>query len=238
MRFASLGSGSRGNAHVVEHGTTRLLIDCGFSARDCEQRLQRIGLSGADIDALIVTHEHVDHWRGVARFSRQWNVPVWLTPGTQAACPDDVGAAVEPFSPHEPCTVGDFELVPCPVPHDAREPAQLVIGNGDRRLAFMTDLGHVTPHVRSVLENCDALVLETNHDSDMLANGPYPPKLRRRVSGRLGHLNNTQAAALLGALDCSRLQHVVAAHLSAKNNRPELARAALAEALGCQPHWI
>src|SRR5699024_189489 len=124
MRFASLGSGSRGNAWVVEDEQTRLLIDCGFSATDCERRLQRLGLSGADIDALVITHEHRDHWRGVSRFSRQWRLPVWMTPGTQAATRDDACATIELYSPHEPFTIGNVELTPCPVPHDAREPAQ------------------------------------------------------------------------------------------------------------------
>lgn len=238
MRFASLGSGSRGNALIVEHERTRLLIDCGFSATDCERRLQRLGLSGADIDAVIVTHEHHDHWRGVPRFSRRWNVPVWLSPGTHAATSDDVCAAIELYSPHEPFAIGDFELSPCPVPHDAREPAQFIVSDGDKRLGVMTDLGHVTPHVHTTFGRCDALLLEANHDVGMLANGPYPMHLKRRVGGRRGHLSNAQAAAFLAAIDCSALQHVAAGHISEKNNRPDLARAALAEALGCRADWI
>ncbi len=238
MRFSCLGSGSRGNALVVEYGQTRLLIDCGFSARDCEQRLQRVGLSGADIDALVITHEHDDHWRGVSRFSRRWNLPVWMTPGTLAAKTDDALDSVELYSPHEPFAIGDLELFPYPVPHDAREPAQFVVGNGDKRLGVLSDLGHATPHIRDMIDGCDALLLESNHDVAMLVGGPYPASLKRRVSGRLGHLSNDQAAALLRTIDCTALQQVVVAHISESNNRPDLAQAALAAALGCTPDWV
>lgn len=197
-----------------------------------------MGLSGADIDALVITHEHNDHWRGVPRFSRQWDLPVWMTPGTQAATCEDTCASIELYSPHEPFAVGEFELSPCPVPHDAREPAQFVIGDGDKRLGVMTDLGYVTPHVLAMIGRCDALVLEANHDVEMLAGGPYPPHLKRRVGGRNGHLSNAQAAELLGEIDSGGLQHIVAGHISEKNNRPDLARAALAEALNCHADWV
>src|SRR5699024_9878634 len=238
MRFASLGSGSRGNALVVEQGGTRLLIDCGFSATQCEKRLQRLGLAATDIDALVITHEHDDHWRGVSRFSRRWRVPVWLTPGTRAAKSDAECASMQLFSPHETFAVGDLELQPCPVPHDAREPAQLFISNGDKRLGVLTDLGFITPHVLATVGRCDGLLLEANHDVDMLANGVYPPHLKRRVGGRLGHLNNHQAAAFLRTIDCAALQHVIAGHISEKNNQPDLARQALAGALDCEPEWV
>lgn len=238
MRFASLGSGSRGNALVVEYESTRLLIDCGFSASNCEKRLQRLGLSGTDIDALVITHEHDDHWRGVSRFSRRWDIPVWMTPGTRAAKADDACAATCLYSPHEAFVIGDFQLQPCPVPHDAREPAQFVISNGDKRLGVFTDLGYATPHVLDMIGRCDALVLEANHDVDMLAHGVYPPHLKRRVGGRLGHLSNSQAAAFLKTIDCSALQHVVAGHISEKNNRPDLARRTLSQALNCEADWV
>ncbi|RJS94893.1 MBL fold metallo-hydrolase [Salinisphaera sp. Q1T1-3] len=238
MRFALLGSGSKGNALVVECGSTRLLVDCGFSAREIERRLARLSLTPADIDAIVITHEHDDHWKGVSRFSRAHDLPVWLTPGTRAAKNADALAATELYSPHEPFAVGDIELFPYPVPHDAREPAQLVIGNGDKRLGILSDIGVVTPHVRGMVDACDALVIESNHDPALLAGGPYPPALKARVAGRLGHLSNQQAAELLSDIDTRALQHVVVAHLSESNNRPELARAALAEALACSPDWV
>ena len=213
MRFALLGSGSKGNALVVEQGATRLLIDCGFSAREIEKRLARLGLMPADIDAIVITHEHDDHWKGVSRFSRAHALPVWLTPGTQAAKASSELAATELYSPHEPFAIGDLELFPYPVPHDAREPAQLVIGNGEHRLGVLSDIGHVTPHVRAMVDACDALIIESNHDPDMLAGGPYPPSLKARVGGRLGHLSNAEAAALVSEIDTGALQHVVVAHI-------------------------
>lgn len=238
LRFALLGSGSKGNALVVEQGGTRLLIDCGFSAREIEKRLARLDLIAGDIDAVVITHEHDDHWKGVSRLSRAHDLPVWLTPGTQAATVGSKLATVELYSPHEPFAIGDLELFPYPVPHDAREPAQLVIGNGEHQLGVLSDIGHVTPHVRAMIDACDALVIESNHDPDMLANGPYPARLKTRVAGRLGHLSNAEAAALVSAIDTSALQHVVVAHISESNNRPDLARAALAEALACAPDWV
>ena len=238
LSFALLGSGSRGNAMVVQCATTRLLVDCGFSAREIERRLARLELVPADIDAIVITHEHDDHWKGVSRFSRAHGLPVWLTPGTKAAKAGDALAATELYSPHESFAIGDLELFPYPVPHDAREPAQLVIGNGDKRLGVLSDIGVVTPHVRAMVDACDGLVIESNHDPDMLASGPYPAALKARVAGRLGHLSNAQAAALLTEIDTRDLQHVVVAHMSESNNRPELAQAALAEALTCAPDWV
>ncbi|WP_348766759.1 MBL fold metallo-hydrolase [uncultured Salinisphaera sp.] len=238
MRFALLGSGSKGNALVVEYGQTRLLIDCGFSAREMERRLARLELTPSDIDALVITHEHDDHWRGVSRFSRRHEIPVWLTPGTQAAKATDALAATELYSPHEPFAIGDLELFPYPVPHDAREPAQLIVGNGDKRLGILSDSGYATPHVREMVDACDALVLECNHDPDMLATGPYPASLKRRVAGKLGHLSNQQAAELLTQIDATGLQQLVVAHISESNNRPELAQAALAQALSTTADWV
>lgn len=238
MRFALLGSGSRGNALVVEQGTTRILVDCGFSARELEKRLARLTLSPADIDAIVVTHEHDDHCKGLSRFSRVHKLPVWLTPGTEVALASTELASTELYSPHEPFAIGDLELFPFPVPHDAREPAQFVVGNGEHRLCVLSDIGYVTPHVRTMTNACDALIIESNHDLDMLASGPYPASLKARVAGRLGHLSNSDAASLVAEIDTRALQHVVGAHLSESNNRPELARTALAQALSCAPDWV
>lgn len=238
MRFATLGSGSRGNAAVIESGRTRILVDCGFSLADTEQRLARLGLAGDDLDAVLVTHEHIDHVRGVAQLARRHRLPVWSTPGSHAAWSPGELPALELFSPHEPFALGDLEVWPYPVPHDAREPCQFVLSDGDRRLVLLSDVGRVTPHVRAMVDGCDALLLECNHDVDMLAAGPYPAFLKRRVGGGLGHLSNDQAAALLGMLDTGRLQHIVAAHLSERNNTPHAARAAVAAALNCTPDWV
>ncbi len=238
MRFASLGSGSRGNATLVEHGGTRILIDCGFSVRETERRLARLGCEAESISAVLVTHEHTDHAGGVARLARRYGIPVWMTPGTWAA--RDFGAlpAANDLNCHESLAIGDLCIEPFPVPHDAREPCQFVFTDGQRRLGLLTDAGRSTQHIEERLAGCDALLLETNHDLEMLAGGDYPPSLKLRVGGGLGHLSNVQAAEVLGRLDCSRLQHVVAAHLSENNNRPALARTALATTLGCSEEWI
>jgi phosphoribosyl 1,2-cyclic phosphodiesterase len=237
VRFASLGSGSAGNGLVVEAGTTRILVDCGFPVEGTERRLGRIGLAPSDITAIVVTHEHGDHADGVLPFARRHAVAVWMTHGTARAVP---GAApeVRVFDSHSPFAIDALEVRPFPVPHDAREPAQLVLTDGASRLGVLTDTGSPTRHVAAMLSGCDALVLECNHDPGMLAAGPYPGWLKTRIGGPFGHLANEAAALLLAALDRSRLRHVVAAHLSATNNRPDLATAALARVLGCTPAEI
>jgi len=240
MRFASLGSGSQGNSLVVEAGSTRVLLDCGFSLSEAVARLGRCGLAADDLDAIIVTHEHDDHVGGVARLAAKYELPVYLTHGTFVALDGARSALLDVtvIDSHTAVAIGDLEIQPYPVPHDAREPAQFVFGDGAVRLGVLTDVGTSTPHIQSMLSGVDGLVLECNHDADLLASGAYPPWLKRRIAGRLGHLDNATAASLLAALDCSRLQHVVAAHLSQQNNTAELARAALAGALNCAPNWI
>jgi len=238
IRFASLGSGSEGNALVVESGQSRLLLDCGFSVAETVRRLERLGVAPESLDAILVTHEHDDHVGGVARFSRRFGTPVYLSYGTYAAATCDNFVEVVVIDSHTPFTVGDLEVLPYPVPHDAREPTQFVFGDGAVRLGVLTDAGASTPHIESMLSGLDALVLECNHDLELLRNSAYPERLKERISGRLGHLDNAQAAQILSSIDGSGLQHVVAAHLSQKNNRPELAIDALAGALGCDRNWI
>jgi phosphoribosyl 1,2-cyclic phosphodiesterase len=240
MRFASLGSGSQGNALIVEVRATRILVDCGFGLSDATRRLGRLGISPDAVCAIVVTHEHADHIGGVARFARKHRIPVWITSGTLRGLEDlfDPDVEVCPIQGYAAFSVGDIRVDPFPVPHDAREPAQFVFGDGARRLGVLTDVGHVTAHIRQCLQHCDAVVLECNHDPQMLRNGDYPEPLKARISSRLGHLDNASAAALLATLDVNRLQHVIAAHLSQTNNRPELARAALADVLGCEMQWV
>jgi phosphoribosyl 1,2-cyclic phosphodiesterase len=237
MRFASLGSGSRGNALVVEAGRTRILLDCGFGPRNLADRLARIGLVPAELDAILVTHEHADHVGGAAVCARRYGLGVFLTHGTLSATSlEDV--RVEVIDSHTPFAIGDIEIHPFPVPHDAREPAQFVFGDGGVRLGVLTDAGCVTPHMVDMLSACEAVVIECNHDAEMLAGGRYPAHLKKRIAGRFGHLDNLAAAELLGKVDRSRLRHVVAAHLSQENNLPALARAALSAVLGCEPNWV
>lgn len=240
MRFASLGSGSRGNAMLVEADGTRLLIDCGFGPRELAKRLARLEVEPAGIDAILVTHEHGDHLGGVGRCAVRHGIDVYMTCGTFAAAGKLAvdGMQVEHFDSHAVFTIGGIEVRPYPVPHDAREPVQFVLTDGAHTLGVLTDAGHVTPHMVSMLAACDAIVLECNHDAAMLAAGNYPWPLKQRIAGRFGHLDNAAAADLLRRIDGSRLQHVLCAHLSEQNNRPELAVAAVAEALGCSADWV
>lgn len=229
IRFASLGSGSAGNALLVESGNTCLMLDCGFGLRETAARMLRLGKQPADLAGILVTHEHGDHVGGVFRLARRHGLPIWMTHGTWAACRQDgAGLDLRLIDSHQPFAIGDFEILPFPVPHDAREPVQYVFSAGQRRLGVLTDTGEATAHACSMLSGCDGLVLEFNHDADELAASAYPPSLKRRIAGRLGHLENSAAAALLVQIDCSRLQHLVAAHLSERNNRPQLVRDVIA----------
>ncbi len=240
MRFASLGSGSDGNGLVVEAGASRILLDCGFSIAETVRRLARLNLEPSALNAVLVTHEHDDHVGGVARFARKFGIPVYLSHGTHmaASARDRVFGEVVIIDSHTPFAVGDIEILPYPVPHDAREPTQFVFGDGVSRLGVLTDAGSSTSHIEHMLSGLDALVIECNHDLDMLTGSAYPEHLKRRISGRLGHLDNQQAAGIIASIDRASLQHVIAAHLSQKNNQPELARAALSAALGCTPDWV
>ncbi len=238
MRFASIGSGSRGNATLVSHKETTLLVDCGFSARETEKRLQRLNFDAQNISAIVVTHEHADHINGVRVLARKYKLPVYATAGTAGCLAADVAAYVTEFSCHETFSVGDIEVQPFPVPHDAREPSQFVFHNGQHKLGLLTDVGSITPVIEEYLTACDALLLEANHDMQMLDEGEYPDHLKYRVSGRLGHLNNVQSANLLEKIDTSRLQHIVAMHLSEKNNSPNIVSPLFANALACDESWV
>jgi phosphoribosyl 1,2-cyclic phosphodiesterase len=235
-----LGSGSRGNATVVRRGRTVLLIDCGFGLRAAEARLAALGIAAAEITAVLVTHEHTDHLHGVGPLARRHNLPVWLTRGTHRAGAAALGAlpACHYLCGDAPVEIGDLACLPVTVPHDAREPVQYVIGDGASRLGILTDVGRITPHIVTHFSDLDALLLEFNHDLDLLQAGSYPPALKARIAGGYGHLSNPQSAAGLRALAGPRLQHLVALHLSEQNNAVALARAEAAAALACPPEWV
>jgi len=239
VRFTCLGSGSAGNALVVECGRTRVMMDCGFGIGETRERLERVGLDPADLAGIVVTHEHGDHLGGVAAFAAKHEIPVYLTRGTSQFLPEDFPAElVHHVDPHNSFALQDILVEPFPVPHDAREPVQYVFGDGNVRLGVLTDLGCSTSHVVEKLSHCQALVIECNHDLDLLWNGSYSFSLKQRISGRFGHLDNKSAAALVKDLERPSLRHVIAAHLSEQNNKPALAVTALAEALGCEESWI
>ena len=209
------------------------MIDCGFGIKETTTRCARLGLSPERIDAIIITHEHADHVGGAPRFARRFSIPVWLTFGTLSATESRWdGCTLRGFDSHDAFLVGDIEVLPFPVPHDAREPAQMTLTDGQRRLGVLTDVGETTPHIEASLSDCDALFLEANHCEELMYRSSYPPRLKERITGRYGHLSNIASAQILKRVASSRLQRVVAAHLSRENNRPALAKQAFAEALG------
>lgn len=241
LRFRSLGSGSSGNGTLVEvrseSRTSRLLIDCGFNLRQLDQRLAREGLKASDIDAIFVTHEHGDHIGCAHALSQRDGIDVWMSEGTWlATAAPDYGGRLHLARDGEAIEVGELEVQPFTVPHDAREPLQLRCTDGARTLAVLTDLGHASAHVMARLSGVHALLLEFNHDVALLSQSRYPPFLKRRVGGNYGHLSNAAAAEIARAVNHDGLRHVVAAHLSEQNNRPELVRQVMAEALGAAAH--
>lgn len=231
MRFASLGSGSRGNATLVEAGGARVLVDCGFPARELERRLALLEVAADSLSGILVTHEHTDHVRGLGAVARRYRLPVWSTAGTYGRGRCGELPLLHICSSHgQRIHIGGLSILPFPVPHDAREPCQFLFDGDGKRFGMLTDTGRITPHIVETLRGCDGLLLECNHDAGMLRLGPYPPRLQARVGGQFGHLNNAQAAQLLGQVEPERLRHLLAAHLSEKNNAPELAREALLNA--------
>ena len=242
LRFASLASGSGGNCLVAEAGSTRLLIDCGLKLTETERRLERLGVRPGEVTAILVTHEHGDHACGVFEFAAAHRVTVYLTYGTLSAMREEGkvidGVRTVQVDGRQSLGVGDIQVHPFTVPHDSREPVQYVLSDGASRLGVVTDVGTATAHLQQVLSGLDALVLECNYDRDMLWSGAYPKWLKQRIGGPFGHLDNLDSERLLAGLDRSRLKHVIGAHLSQQNNRPELARAALARAMGCEESWI
>jgi phosphoribosyl 1,2-cyclic phosphodiesterase len=241
LRFKNLGSGSAGNATLVEardgQQVSRLLIDCGLRVSELRRRLQSAGLDLSDLDGLFVTHEHSDHVGHTHRFAQETGLPVWMSEGTRLACQAELwglpSGQLQTARDGVTFGLGALALHPFTVPHDAREPLQLRCSDGDRCLGVLTDLGHASAHVVQALQGCHALLLEANHDVGMLSRSSYPAFLRQRIAGPLGHLSNADAAALLQAVHHPGLSCVVAAHLSERNNTPSLAQAAFSAVLGC-----
>jgi phosphoribosyl 1,2-cyclic phosphodiesterase len=258
LRYKNLSSGSTGNATIVEasngHSTkpNRVLIDCGMRIVRLLELLAVADVQPCDIDAIFITHEHSDHIGCVMQLASRYSIPVWASSGTHAALQDmqlklrakqpshsqivpGFESLVRIASDTCDINVGDLQLNPFTVPHDAREPLQLTCSDGDVKLGILTDLGHASRHVIDSIAGCNALLLESNHDEEMLHNSKYPAFLKARVGGDFGHLSNNQAAELLSAVMHNKLRHVSAAHLSQQNNHPSLAQSALADVLGCLP---
>ncbi len=236
LRFKSLGSGSTGNATLIEASglrPVRLLVDCGLGVRQLSTRLGQAGLAESDISAIFITHEHSDHIGCARQFALRHRVPVWMSRGTYEGIGlPDFDGLLRMTSDSDTIDLGGLQLTPFTVPHDAREPLQMTCTDGAAKLGVLTDLGHATAHLLAHLAHCDALVLECNHDTEMLAQSSYPFFLKRRVGGLYGHLSNSAAADIARAAAHAGLKHLVAAHLSQQNNRPELAQTALLEAMG------
>jgi phosphoribosyl 1,2-cyclic phosphodiesterase len=231
MRFASIGSGSRGNGTLVQAGATLLLVDCGFTLKETKMRLLRLGIQPDQLRAVLVTHEHGDHCNGVRVLANRYGLPVYMTAGTARAKQLLEVESIITIDSHAPFAIDDICIQPVAVPHDAAEPVQYVFNWSGKRLGILTDIGAITPFVREHYSDCDALLLESNHCVDMLARSAYPPSLKLRVGGRFGHLSNAQAAGLLDEIETDRLQHLVIAHLSEKNNTLERVKESLADTL-------
>ncbi|HEX6059147.1 MAG TPA: MBL fold metallo-hydrolase [Gemmatimonadaceae bacterium] len=233
MRLWTLGSGSKGNAIVVECGDTRILVDAGFGTRTLAVRLAAAGIAPASIEAVIVTHEHSDHVRGAAAAAAKWGWTLHASAGTIAHCPPLAEAGARPFRAGETLEIGAISLESMRTPHDAAESVALVATARETgaRAGIATDMGHVDGRVAERLMQLDLLVLESNHDELMLQNGPYPFPVRKRIAGPRGHLSNVAAGELARRCAHGELRHLVLAHLSENCNEPAVAVRAMRGAL-------
>ena len=232
MRITPLASGSQGNSVLIESPEVRVLIDVGIAHKDIEERLRLAGVAPRSIDAVLVTHRHRDHARGVTDFCRANRARVYATRRTARSVGSQVHKLVRRIEPGRPFTIGDLGVIAVPVSHDAPDTVAVLIERGPLRYGHATDLGCADGPIGDYLTHCTGLFLEFNHDLAMLRAGPYAPHLKHRIAGDRGHLSNDQAAELLTRLRHDRLRHLWLAHLSRANNRPELARAAALRALG------
>ena len=226
MRVSSLGSGSKGNATLIQVADTTILVDCGFGLKEIEGRLRSRGVEPDSLAGILVTHEHADHLKGAPMLANRYGIPLCSTHGTARYFKRPVATA-RPFHPSKRIAIGSLDIEPVTVPHDSAEPSQFVFHHQGLRFGLLTDLGSLTKHIHQAYQDCQVLMLECNHDPDMLHNGPYPPSLKRRVGGDFGHLSNAQAAQLLKGLNHSALQRVLVSHISEHNNDPALAIATL-----------
>lgn len=235
MEFCTIGSGSSGNSIYVGTKHTRILIDAGLSGKRITQGLAELGISGEQIDALFITHEHKDHIKGAGIFSRRFDVPIYATMQTWEAMKNDLGK----IAPHnqcfvyedENCVINDICVCPFAIPHDAVQPVGYNIFAGQNKVSIATDLGHVTDTIRESITDSDILLLEANHDEQMLKNGSYPWHLKQRILGENGHISNHTAGNLLAEIMSGKMKYIFLGHLSEENNHPHLAYETVAEIL-------
>jgi phosphoribosyl 1,2-cyclic phosphodiesterase len=233
MKISVLGSGSGGNAVLIETGDSRVLVDAGFKPRVIAQRLRAIGVAPESVQAVIVTHEHTDHAKGVAGCVEKWNWAVYATAGTRMMCSDWLGFPIQIVEKNSTFTVGNLQVQTIPVSHDATEPIGLVVTHSasGARAGIVYDLGYVSEGILAALKDLEVLILEANHDEHMLRAGPYPFMVQARIGGRMVHLSNRAAAA--AAVECVHpgLKHIVLAHLSENCNEPKVALKTVGDAL-------
>jgi phosphoribosyl 1,2-cyclic phosphodiesterase len=237
LAICVLASGSKGNSAFVTDGRTSILIDAGLSGIELERRLTSRGLSPESLDAIIVSHEHADHIRGVGIVSRRYKLPVYINRETDQVS-DNLGKlhAKREFECGQTFYISNLSIHPFSISHDAENPAGFTIGQNGTTMAIATDLGIATSMVKQHLKNCELLILEANHDPKMLETGPYPWPLKQRIASRNGHLSNASSKLLLEELQHDKLQHVILAHLSEINNTPQKAYDEVAKALTrCNP---
>jgi phosphoribosyl 1,2-cyclic phosphodiesterase len=233
LTLCVLASGSRGNATYISNGLTAILLDAGLSGKELQRRMAAKGLDPDSLDAILVSHEHTDHIHGVGVMARRFGLTVHISDGTWQASRQALGKLtdVRPFACGHAFSIGDFAVHPFSISHDAADPAGFTLACNGFKVGVATDLGIATGVVKTHLQDCNALILEANHDPQMLIDGSYPWPLKQRIRGRSGHLSNDDAASLLEALTHERLSHVILAHLSEENNTPDKAKQTLASAI-------
>ena len=229
MRFSSIGSGSKGNSTIVEYDDTIILVDCGFSLKETEKRLSIVGIAPSKINAILVTHEHSDHIRGVSSLAKKYKIPVMATAGTSKFLRNSSALNLTCIDTQSDFHVENLTVTPVLVPHDAREPVQFIIRGGLLTFGILTDVGAITEHIIELYKRCDGLMIESNHDKDMLLNGSYPRSLKDRVGSNWGHLNNKQMLYFLKNIELEQLQELVIGHISENNNSVALVKETISE---------
>lgn len=231
MRYASLGSGSQGNATLIDAGGGMILLDCGFSRRTLLQRLESLDVMADELCAIVVTHEHLDHVKGVQAVAQSLSIPIYSSFGTARKMNWLAHPLWHCLHHEQPIELGDILIKPYLVPHDAQEPLHYVFESKGKKLGVLSDLGFVTPHLLDAFQQCHGLQIEANHDVQMLKNGPYPISLQKRVASNYGHLNNQQCAQFVKKVCWSGLAKLSVGHISEKNNSQQLVNDVISEAV-------